>query len=593
MNSPIDLDGPSYIILYEIMFCDYELDPSVRKRFIPSWLKNLRRMAEFPVPERCDLKLIVYLSRDKVEELRVFEKMRASLSPSDQKKLILVQYDHPAEGYGFAPGDHPDLWKNPNKTGPYRDRIFSRAIENIDFSPYDRIIRGSIDDDDFLLPWQFEQFVTAANIAFEEGKIVAAGLSNEVVAYVDKKTSDVVEFTHHMHGNKIYVASKADMSKLSVLSPWSIPERFDEENRRRMARAGVTLRTLRGGKPGYIYCRWGNNLSQYDKSSYYARKFDSIDYDSIDHLVAELDCRYGNASSPEVQQFDAIHLPEVEAPSEEASEGSVRFFYIPRDWCNSDEGFVAIFKDQSGTTLESKVVAPGIYYRLDLLPQVGSHTGPRFGFIQVRKQDGQRVELPGRGNLANADFVENFTLNDWFRPLESFNEGTQIRFSTSLRTLSWTHRKQTEKHISDLSSELAFLSAKDVQSKGPTLLDTALASAEQLPLFFVRFLTAARTAAQTIAATGSKDHLLREGVSRVLHNGCNVSVNFRPAPTKPLVVVLHGAKAKEVTLPYLPGEGLVSDLDVALLSISDPSFDVFPQLSISWWTGLRFSGHLT
>ena len=50
-----------------------------------------------------------------------------------------------------------------------------------------------------------------------------------------------------------------------------------------------------------------------------------------------------------------------------------------------------------------------------------------------------------------------------------------------------------------------------------------------------------------------------------------LSYFYRPNHGKPLVIVFHGRKAAEVTLPYLPGSGLTSDLDVAFMSISDPS----------------------
>lgn len=155
MTATLDRLKERYLILYEIMFCDYEQNPEVLRNFRDVWLANLKRMASFDLPTGSDIKIIVYLSEDKIEERKLFFETLSQLSKAQAQRFVHVAYAHPKEGYGYDSNSHPDLWKNPNKVAPRRDSLFEKALNSISLADYDRYIRASIDDDDYLLSWQF------------------------------------------------------------------------------------------------------------------------------------------------------------------------------------------------------------------------------------------------------------------------------------------------------------------------------------------------------------------------------------------------------------------------------------------------------
>lgn len=280
------------IVLVETIFCDNERDATVRQDFFQRWYISLRALAGVSVPVDCTVKYILYLSDDKFQEKVLVQAFLASLSPEVARRFVVVPYEHPTDGYESRGVVHPDSLKNPNKTAPRRDWLFEAALTRISVEGYDRVIRATLDDDDFWMPWQLHEFIQAADRVFQPGKIIGVGLRNAMVAYHDASKADVVELTHHMNGNKFYLSEIGLFNRQRVLSPWSIPEDFNDSNIARMERAGVSLSSVGENNPGWIYNRWGGNLSLHDKTRYYIKNMHTFEfnnaYELIDSAVARL-----------------------------------------------------------------------------------------------------------------------------------------------------------------------------------------------------------------------------------------------------------------------------------------------------------------
>lgn len=291
----------SYLLIAETIFCDNESDPAVRNLYFSRWLHSLEWIAKLEIPEHVDFYLVMYISRDKVDETQAIYLFLKGLPESIQERFQLVLYDHPSEGYNLDSEKHPDSIKNPNKVAPRRDKLFERAWKQLPASNADRIIRATLDDDDFWLPWQLKEMVRIANIAFEENQIVGVGLRQACVSYLEERKTDVVEMTHHMNGNKFYVSSFLMIEKQRKLSPWSIPEDFNENNVARLARAGVKLKSTKANRPGWIYGRWGGNLSLHNKSNYYARRLFAFSFDDSKDSIFQAERRIANWFEQEPQ----------------------------------------------------------------------------------------------------------------------------------------------------------------------------------------------------------------------------------------------------------------------------------------------------
>ena len=274
-----------YIVLVETIFCDNERDATVRQDFFRRWYISLRALASVSVPADCTVKYILYVSDDKFQEKVLVQAFLASLDPEVARRFVVVPYVHPIDGYESKGVVHPDSLKNPNKTAPRRDWLFEAALTQINVEGYDRVIRATLDDDDFWMPWQLHEFIQAADRVFQPGRIIGVGLRNALVAYHDASKLDVVELTHHMNGNKFYLSEIGLFDRQRVLSPWSIPEDFNDSNIARMGRAGVSLSSVGENKPGWIYNRWGGNLSLHDKSRYYIKKMHTFEFNNAYELI--------------------------------------------------------------------------------------------------------------------------------------------------------------------------------------------------------------------------------------------------------------------------------------------------------------------
>lgn len=590
MTATLDSLKERYLILYEIMFCDYEQNPEVLRNFRDVWLANLNRMASFDLPTGSDIKIIVYLSEDKIEERKLFFEALDQLSKKQAQRFVHVAYAHPREGYGYDSNSHPDLWKNPNKVAPRRDVLFEKALKGISLADYDRYIRASIDDDDYLMPWQFFQLIEAAELAYEPSKVVGVGLRNEVVAYAGKKSADVVQFSHHMHGNKFYISDRTGFQLLRKLSPWSIPEVFDEKNRTRLAKAGATLKVVEGGAPGYIYCRWGHNLSLHDKSNYYLHKYESIKFDSIEGLVERIELTYSQQSYVSDLGIKPLSISPTETAQSKSRTPLI--VSVQDSDAATEDTYVLILKSGDGKTLAKRRLDPKSKLQISSLTGLPTDPHKIFGFVQLRKANGERVELPGRGRIDNVCFIKTLPLAQWVTDIEKIPANTLNRLQTALAASSWIWDPELDEYFRTLSVDAATFKYRDPKRSGIRLLDYTLASNIPCSPRIVTQLSQTRDFLDSQDSSANLNefdatHLpeATPGRNDFKYGPAELSYSFRPNQGKPLVVVFHGRKAAEVTLPYLPGSGLTSDLDVAFMSISDPSLALDSELTIGWHAG--------
>jgi len=103
-----------------------------------------------------------------------------------------------------------------------------------------------------------------------------------------------------MTGNKFYLMDRSCLDRLSKLSPWGLPEQFNENNAENFQRQGVILKCTSDHRVGWVYGRWGRNLSVADKSPYNTEVFQEIEFSSSDDLLANIDTRIEH---PEIAQF--------------------------------------------------------------------------------------------------------------------------------------------------------------------------------------------------------------------------------------------------------------------------------------------------
>lgn len=259
------------LIVSETCFADYEEDRAVQKRLYGRWVHGIRTIAELQIPEGWNYVSVLYVSEDKEDIKSSLLACIDSMPISLRSRFMVVEYSHPAGGYGL-PDTHPDLVKNPNKHSPERDRLFDRAIASgLHLEGYGRIARIALDDDDVWLPWHLHNIVSAIEAIPGNDFATGIGFSDVLVGYVfgDQVKVEQARFSRMMTGNKFYAFSGEGLARIGSLHPWGIPERFYGAELERFMRVGVELRVVDDVNPGWIYMRWGDNLSNADKRSYY------------------------------------------------------------------------------------------------------------------------------------------------------------------------------------------------------------------------------------------------------------------------------------------------------------------------------------
>lgn len=620
---------PTLVVL-ESIFCDYEFDPQIRQRFLQPWLASIAQLSKLRVPLNSTAMFILYLSEDKEMEINAVRDLISGF-PEDIRDLFkVVTYSHPPEGYGYEDAKHPDLIKNPNKVAPQRDRLFDKALSNVDVHAYERIIRLALDDDDFLLEWQLDEIVRAADLAYTPDEIIAVGMPNQVVSYIEPKRADVVSMTHQLNGTKFYVSSTNLFQKQRRLSPWSIPEYFNDKNISRMARAGVRLVTVQDNVPGLIYCRWGHNLSLHDKSGYYTNLFEYIEFSSVESMVSTLEGKLPSSADafrkhPRPVIFhDPTAVTANKVPARSASKYRI---WAPEKSDHKKGRIVAVFRSPSGITVSSNITHSGSRL-VGVIPALKDVEFDYVGYLQYRGSDNSRKQISARARLRFVDQITKFSLGEILESAENLPESRLRTFENCIGMLLWMDSPKSRAYLLELVDSIA---QSDAIASPDSLLKYAFDESRKAPnkftssafsclwnfqvlkqnsgtdAFASRSLESVKSHSSTENQQTEKfpslwasfnrvwnsvEHFCEsfelsnsEGNQRITTPAYPIDIQLDSKKSKPLVVFLHGRKSPEVKLPYLSGAGLAADLDISRLSISDPSHYIDPGLSIAWFTG--------
>ncbi|MEW1978946.1 heparinase II/III family protein [Kocuria palustris] len=261
--------APRTLVLLETMFCDNEHDPQVLADYFSRFELCLASLSAVRIPAGAEMVVTVYISTDKTQYRaavqRILEESRGTRDRG--LRFQIVDYDHPREGYGDD--ERIDWLKSPNKHAPYRDELFRKAHGSFTLTDFDQLLRMAIDDDDLFLPGHIETMVDLASMALADAPgtdVVVLGPLRTYVAYID---GDVqlhdVEMRRSLTGNKAFVVRNPTHEKVQGLSPWSVPELMTAVQRAAVHSRGQELRPVHGHRPGFVYMRWGQNLSAHRK----------------------------------------------------------------------------------------------------------------------------------------------------------------------------------------------------------------------------------------------------------------------------------------------------------------------------------------
>lgn len=271
-STEMTLSAQKKLIWLDAIFCDAETDAEVIDRYLARFMVTLRSIGQQRVSEETDIRLIVYLSRDKSH---LASKIRAAFdgfTNGMRSSSKIHFYEHPAQGYGVAEGSHIDQVKNPNKQPGRRERLFTDSSQGVDFSEYGAVIRISMDDDDLFLPGHLEQIssLAAALLRDSPNSPSAAGMYQCYLAHVGDRDSRMerVSFSRVIPGNKFFVVPRDRFSNLAEYSPWSIPEHIDDEAAEAFMARGIRLTLARNNRPTFVYMRRSLNLSGQSKEHY-------------------------------------------------------------------------------------------------------------------------------------------------------------------------------------------------------------------------------------------------------------------------------------------------------------------------------------
>ncbi|WP_447577886.1 hypothetical protein [Achromobacter kerstersii] len=317
MNQPAHsrhAEPPTAIVINETVFCDTETSPDVLDLYFSRLLVSMESVRSQRLTPNCRLAHVLYVSSDKKEYIQRLKAI-AEDKNTEQKKLLVVVYTHPSEGYPFPPGSHIDLVKMPNRTSDYRDALFQKALAELssaitwDASAY--FIRIALDDDDFWAPWHLDEVIAAAEHFLNDKTkdTFAIGLTNGFIANVDESRAvlTTIKFNRCLNGNK-FVVSRS-LEKMRDLSPWGINDWVDVGVQRAFrSQHNGDLVLIENGVPSFCYFRRGYNLSQQNKDWCIEEKLNQTSFRSEHELIEAL---YAHSAQHNVRHVKEIFNEET------------------------------------------------------------------------------------------------------------------------------------------------------------------------------------------------------------------------------------------------------------------------------------------
>lgn len=272
------------LVLLEILFCDFERDPEVLDRYFERFEHTLASLRAQEVPEGAELLATIQMSADKQPWIaRAAAELRKPVA-SPRTRFRIFQYEHPAGGYEGGDESRIDWVKSPNKHSPYREKLFLDSHAGLHVERYDRIIRVGLDDDDLWMPWQTENICRIAETAridpgVQHEGVLAIGMLDTLIAYADEDgfALDSVRLKRSLTGEKFHVIEHpSSLEEVAFYHATAVPERVDREFHEKRMRIGIGLYGAGGFTPGFVYMRWGQNLSRQGKEYLESKRFGSL-----------------------------------------------------------------------------------------------------------------------------------------------------------------------------------------------------------------------------------------------------------------------------------------------------------------------------
>lgn len=279
---------PAYtLVILDILFCDYEQDAEILDRYFARFEHTLASLQAQQVPEDAELLVTIQISSDKRPWIdRLIELLRTPPA-SSRTRIRIFEYEHPAEGYEGGDPERVDWQKKPNLHSPYREQMFRETHRTLHLDRYPRVIRVGLDDDDLWMPWQTESICAIASAArldpaVEHDGVLALGMLDTLVGYAGDDGIDVdsAQLKRSLTGEKFHVIDHPkSVDAIAVYSPSAVPERIDVEFHERFARRNIGLYAAGGYTPGFVYMRWGQNLSRQGKEYLETKRFGRVHVD--------------------------------------------------------------------------------------------------------------------------------------------------------------------------------------------------------------------------------------------------------------------------------------------------------------------------
>lgn len=275
------------LVLLDVLFCDNEQDPQILDRYLSRFEHTLASLQAQEVPEDAELLVTIQISADKRPWIdRLMELLRTP--PANNRARIRVfEYEHPVTGYEGGDPERLDWVKKPNLHSPYREQMFRDTHRDLRVDRYRRVIRVGLDDDDIWMPWQTATICAIASAArldplVEHDGVLALGMVDTLVGYAGENGIDVdsAQLKRSLTGEKFHVIDDPDsVESIAAYSPTAVPERIDVEFHERFARRGIGLYAAGGYIPGFVYMRWGQNLSRQGKEYLETKRFGRVHVD--------------------------------------------------------------------------------------------------------------------------------------------------------------------------------------------------------------------------------------------------------------------------------------------------------------------------
>lgn len=273
---------------------------------------------------------------------------------------------------------------------------------------------------------------------------------------------------------------------------------------------------------------------------------------------------------------------------------------------------VPAFKSDSTTLVavfsspEKKITVPisvssGATYSTRDFPELSFVDKSTVVYLQLRGTDGSRRDATLRARLGWLAKLEDFASEPGLADAATFNEKEHQGWILALHLAMWIQDANASKNVQRIL-KLSLKHGKPVeQTKIHSVASDAFQTSNKPSLRIIGRSGRNHTQAATHHKAGQvfpsfteflKSSSVPQGRFRIMEHNMTADFEFDGTQNQPLLVILHGRKGPLVQLPYLSGRHIVEGINVARLSISDPSLYLDESLSISWFTGNSSAPHL-